>query len=57
MVLMCQAKKLIHVGCHVIRAERNGGILAVHPIRSAGSSGQIPKLTFKEELGDIIALL
>lgn len=57
MVLMGQAKKLIHVGCYVLRAEGNGGVLAVHPIRLAESSGQIPKLTLKEEVGDIIALL
>lgn len=57
MVLMRQAKKLIPVGCYVLKAERNGDILAVHPIRLAESSGQIPKLTFKEEVGDFIALL
>lgn len=30
-----EAKKLICVGCYVLKAERNGGILAVHPIRLA----------------------
>lgn len=57
LVLMCQTKKLIHVRWYVLRAVRNGGILAAHPIMLAEGSGQSPKFTFKEEIGDIIALL